>query len=339
MNNSIPILNEISTWWLGQMRSLWPGNLPRAGNRQDGLLVVIDRLSSASHDMAGALLLRRDGLETTLQPLAPDRPVRAITAPHLATGLRLPRGAVLSRDVLLPIAAMRDLQAVLGFEMDRLTPFAADEVYWGVSGITPDRARGRVSLTLSIVLRAPVEALLQTLARLGLTPSFIEIETGRIELAARQPRQRHLRDALPALCGALFIACLAVPFIRQQMALNAAAQTIAAVQPAADTAQALRQQLVTAAAGRSAITQARRAGDALQVLSILTSAVPDGTWLSDLTLKSGDLSFDGQSANAAQLIGLLSAVPGLRNPSFTAPVTRTADGKADQFSMHVSVGP
>ncbi|HYP62712.1 MAG TPA: PilN domain-containing protein, partial [Acidocella sp.] len=74
-----------------------------------------------------------------------------------------------------------------------------------------------------------------------------------------------------------------------------------------------------------------------QVLAILTDALPDDTWLSDLTLKNGDLTFDGQSANAAQLIGLLSAVPGLRDPSFTAPVTRTADGKADLFSLHATV--
>jgi general secretion pathway protein L len=54
-------------------------------------------------------------------------------------------------------------------------------------------------------------------------------------------------------------------------------------------------------------------------------------------LKSGDLTMDGQSDNAARLIGLLSAVPGLRDPNFTAPVTRTADGRADQFSLHAAV--
>ena len=110
--------------------------------------------------------------------------------------------------------------------------------------------------------------------------------------------------------------------------LDAAAQAIAAYAPAAHTALALRQQLATAAQGRAAIAQARHAGDALQVLAILTSALPDGTWLGDLTLKSGDLTFDGQSTDAAKLIGLLSAMPGLRAPNFTAPVTRTVDGKA-----------
>ncbi len=338
------MLAEFGTWWLTQMRSLVPALDLLACRQQDALIIAIDKLSGdetgGGPKISGALLLRHNGAETNLQRLEPDRPLAAPAAPHLETGLRLPAGTVLSRDVLLPIAAARNLQAAIGFEMDRLTPFTAAELYWGVSAVKPDRARGRVSLRLSIVPRNVVEALSRPLAQAGLSPSFIETGTGRIELDGTQPRKRpSARAALPALCAVLFVACVAAPFIRQQMALNEAARAVAALQPQADKAQALRQQLITAAAGQSAIAQARRTGDALQVLATLTNALPDDTWLTDLTLKSGDLTFDGQSTNAAKLIGLLSNVKGLHDPSFTAPVTRTADGKADIFSMHVSVGP
>jgi general secretion pathway protein L len=332
------MLAEIFAWWAGQMRSLLPGGISRAGWRQDALIIAIDRLTAEGETPSGTLLLRRNGQETQLQPL--NQPLPSPPAPHLPTCLRLPPGTVLCRDVTLPLGAARDLTAVIGFEMDRLTPFALDEVYWGVGALTPDRTRGRLSLRLAFVLRAPMEALLEALARLRLIPAFIEAETGRIDLAAAPPRPNRIpQTALAALCGLLALACLAPPFLHQQMALDAAAQAIAGAAPAAHTAQALRQQLAIAASGRAAIAQARRAGDVLQILATLTTALPDGTWLSDLTLKSGDLTMDGQSANAAGLIGSLSAIPGLRDPSFTAPVTRTADGKADQFSLHVAVSP
>ncbi len=332
------MLPEFALWWVAQMRSLAPGLLAPSGRKADALIIA---LNDATDHPTGTLLLRREGQESYLRPLDlthPFTPPFTPSAPHLPTALRLPHGAVLCRDVVLPLAAARDLTAVLGFEMERLTPFAADELYWSVSGLNFDRARGKLSLTLSIVPRAQADALRTALARAGIIPTFIETETGRIDLAppSRQPGQ-HLRTGLSVLCGALALACLATPFLRQQMALNAAADAIAAATPEAGKAQALRQQLTAAAQGRAAIAQARHAGDALQVLSLLTAALPDGTWLSDLTLKSGDLTFDGQSGNAAQLINLLSAVPGLRAPSFTAPVTRTADGKADLFSMHVTV--
>jgi general secretion pathway protein L len=329
------MLGEIADWWVGQMRTLIPAGWFPASRQPDALIVVIDRLEDGER-LNGYAVLRRNGEESAIGSLDQDRP--ALAEPRLATGLRLPRDAVLTRELVLPLAAARDLAAVIGFEMDRFTPFAAEELYWGVSGLKRDRTRGKLSLQLSFVLRAQVEALRQALARIRLAPSFIEAEHGRIDLETAPKRaDRWLQTGLSALCGVLALACLASPFLRQQMALDAVAQTIAERAPAASKALALRQQLAVAASGRAAIAQARRAGDALQVLATLTDALPDGTWLSDLTLKSGDLTFDGQSTDAARLIGLLSAVPGLRDPSFTAPVTRTADGTADQFSLHASV--
>jgi general secretion pathway protein L len=329
---------EAGLWWVDQMRSLVPGGLSRAGRQPDALIAVIDRLADETTGAAisGNFLLRRNGQERLAGPLDQHPP------PAMAAGLplllRLPPGTVLTREIVLPLAAARNLQTVIGFEMDRLTPFAADEVFWGTAGATPDHAKGRLSLRLFVVPRAPVAALCGMLAGLRLAPAFIEVPGGRIPLAGARPPASRLRQmGVSALCVVLALACLATPFIRQQIALDAAAQKIAAYQPAAHMALALRQKLDIAASGRAAILQARRSGDALQVLATLTEALPDGTWLSDLALKSGDLTMDGQSDNAARLIGLLSAVPGLRDPNFTAPVTRTADGRADQFSLHADV--
>jgi len=324
------MLRDVAQWWVEQMRSLIPGIAALASHQRDALIVAVDGLSDDSP--SGTLLLREAGVETPLGPLQ-SPPETA-----LATGLRLPLGAVLQRDVVLPLAAAHGLQTVLGFEMDRLTPFSADEVYWGIAGVQRDSAREKLTLRLSVVLRPQVDAFVQGLAGFNLMPSFIEVPGGRIELPNSHKRADQYRQwGLSGLCAVLALACLATPFIRQQMALDAAAQTIADNATTAHVAMGLRQQLTIAASGRAAIAQARRSGDALQVLATLTAALPDGTWLSDLTLKPGDVTFDGQSDNAAQLIGALSAVPGLHDPSFTAPVTRTADGKADQFSLDAKV--
>jgi general secretion pathway protein L len=332
------MLAEFTEWWTTQMRSLLPG-LPGAGRMTDALIVAIDRLDEedAAVTISGALLHRRGGHEILAGTLDLDGPAPELAASRLAVGLRLPPEAVLVREVVLPLAAARDLQTVLGFEIDRLTPFSTSELYWGVSGLTPDKARGKLKLNLSCVLRTQVETLRQALGRIRLIPSFIDTGTGRIDLAMTSPGSRRTKYALSALCGILAVACVIVPSIQQQIGLDRSAATIAAAAPAARTAQTLRLNLAAAAAGGTAIAQAEHDGDALNVLATLTAALPDDTWLSDFTLKSGDLSFDGQSANAARLIGLLSAVPGLRDPSFTAPVTRSADGKADLFSIHATV--
>jgi len=331
--------NLFSDWWLRQLRALVPPGWMPAPKSRDALIIAIDRLDDTQAPLAGELLLRRAGRELPISPLLQPCELAA-TDRHLATFLRLPPDAVLSRDLVLPLAAGDHLRTVIGFDMERLTPFTADELYWSVSGLQRDRARGKLSLKLTFVLRAQVEALRPALARLRLAPTCIETAHGRIELTAKPGRADGLRQhALSALCGVLALLCVALPFLRQKLALDAVAQTIAAETPAAEQAMALRRQIAIADSGRAIVASARHDGDALQVLAMLTAALPDGTWLSDLALNAGDLTIDGQSSNAAKLIGLLSAVPGLRNPSFTAPVTRTADGSADLFSLHATVAP
>jgi len=330
---------EFTEWWLNQMRGLLPAGLVPAGALPDARIIAIKELASpaASGPAAGTILLRRGGQESVIAALDLDHP-RQVAPIRLATGLRLPAGQIMCREVTLPLAAARNVEAVIGFEMDRLTPFTADELFWGIGGLRQDRAHGRISVNLFFVLRAQLETLLLSLRRAGLHPAFIETGTSRIDLASEHRPAGQLRQrSLAALCGVLALACLATPFLRQQLALDSAANAIAAVSPAAAVAERLRRQLDIASSGQAAIAEAQRQGDALQVLSLLTDALPDGTWLDDLTLNSGDLTFDGRSSNAAALIGRLSAMPGLKDPSFTAPVTRTADGSADQFSLHATV--
>lgn len=319
------MLAELFAWWATQIRSL----LPVRRLAPDAVIIAV--MSSAAQPQ-GSLLLRQGGKEVFLGPLGGTKP-----AAGLPMVLRLPEGSMLSRGLSLPLAAGRELRGAIGFELDRLTPFAEGELFWGVSSPVVDRSRERLDLRLSVVPRAGLSPLLAGLARLRLTPDFIEAECGWIALDKRRGPRLRPWHGWAGLCAALALACLLIPVLRQQVALDAAKVAIAARATAAEQAEALRRQLLIAASSDAAMAQARRQEDALAVLAALTQALPDGTWLDDLSLKDGNLSLDGESVDAARLIPLLSAVPGFRNPSFTAPVTRGASGDADQFSLHVSV--
>lgn len=331
------MLNEIWVWWVRQIKSLIPAAWRGTGG-EDAVIVRIDRLDEVPERSEGAILLRRRGAETFAAPLRFSGADFAGAA-NLATALRLPPGTVLRREVRLPAAAERDLVRVLGFEMDRLTPFTPDEIFWGVGGVRRE-APGAIKLNLLITLRAPLENLLAALARGKLRPGYVEDAGGRIALSpGLAPRKKGFYAALYGLCAVLALACLAVPVIRQQAALDAAQARIDALTPAAHEAMRLRQRLAIAASGQEAVAAAQASGDALQILAALTAALPDDTYITDFTLKSGELTFDGESANAARLIALLAAVPKFQNPGFAAPVTRAINGSADLFSIHLTVSP
>jgi len=332
------MLAQVFAWWWRQIVSLVPARLRRVGP-QDAVIISIDRWDEDFGRPSGAILVRRAGEERFAAPLKLSGRALPNPAPGLATALRLPADMVLHRDINLPLAAGRDLPSVLGFEMDRLTPFEPNEILWSISNLRRDPVRG-LAMTLLITLRAPLERLLESLAECNLKPAFVEAPAGRIALSPPSGGSgRKLQLSLLGLSALLALACLAIPPIRQHLALHAVQSEIAALQPAARQALALRHQLNIAASGQSAIAAAQRSGDVLQTIAALTAALPDGTYLTDLTLKSGDLTFDGASTNAARLIAVLAGVPGFNNPRFVAPVTRAISGQSDLFSIRVTAAP
>ncbi len=348
------MLREFLDWWLRQIASLLPARLRQGEGRQADALVI-----SADADGAAAeLSTRRNGRLASLGRFALDEPGLARAEAALArrgvrqpgraqaTVLLLPAALLLERDVSLPLAAERDPEQVLQFEMDRLTPFDATEVFWTWTLRARDRVRARLHLRVSLVPQAAIRPLLATLSRIGIAPTTLEFATGsglrRIGMAhTHAGRGRRTRLALAAaLCASLALAAIVTPFVRQSLAARALDRRIAALAPGVAAAEALRARITREAAGKDVLVAERgRVGDALAAIAAVTDILPDDTYLTDFTLRSRKLVMNGRSAAAARLIGLLSAAPQLREPAFLAPVTRSETGRADLFSIRAELAP
>jgi general secretion pathway protein L len=358
------VLREFASWWARQMLALVPARLVPDAGRADALLVILQD----APDSPLTLSLRRRQRESLIGRFSHDEPgLRAAAAAlrqqprairrHVV--LRLAGRALLARDVTLPLAAERDVSRVLSYEMDRLTPFTAEEVFWKASVMRRDRARGRMELRLLLVPKAALAPVMAALARIGGAPTAIEAAsdgsladaTQRIDLmpeAASRNRSRIL--ALTAgLAGALALAALVIPFVAQSRARARVERDIAALQPQVAEVTALRRRLAAGAAGADIVAAERaRIGDALQVLATVTDLLPDDTVLSELSLRQGRLGISGQSQAAARLIPTLAADPLIRNPSFVAPVTRAlpvglnnrgSGTPSDLFSIRAELSP
>src|ERR1700732_5606054 len=86
------------------------------------------------------------------------------------TVLRLGEADVLGKTVSLPLAAERELDHALASEMDRETPFTAEEIYWNHRVIEADRQNGRLSVRLWLIPKASLDPLLTDLAAVGIRP-------------------------------------------------------------------------------------------------------------------------------------------------------------------------
>ncbi|HSZ93415.1 MAG TPA: PilN domain-containing protein [Acetobacteraceae bacterium] len=341
------VLREVLRWWARQMRALLPQALLPDASQSDALLVAMAGMSDAPQIR---LSLRRRRRETPLGSFRLDEAGRraAMAAIRQRSGrviLRPDPAAVLERKVMLPLAAEHDVTQVLRYEMDRLTPFAAEQVFWSAIVERRDRAAGRLEIRLSLLPKSLVQPALATIAAIGLKVSAIETASHSgaprlIDLVPPSSQRRRTLAFAWAACGVLAVIALATPFVTQSLARRTVEARIADLQPRIAQAEALRRRLAAGSAGNDVIaTEHAGIGDALQVLATVTELLPDDTVLADLSLRQSKLSISGRSRAAPVLIPAMAGDPALHNPSFAAPVTRTPDGNADTFVIRAELGP
>jgi hypothetical protein len=147
------MLNELVSWWARQMLDLVPQRWRQSAPGPANATVVAWR--DAGGDVE--LFNRREHRETSLGRFPRDdggwRMARAAlgkTRPP-ATVLRLPAGYVLERQISLPLAAEQGLDRVVRYEMDRFTPFSAEEVFWSCAVQRRDRAQGKLAAGIALV--------------------------------------------------------------------------------------------------------------------------------------------------------------------------------------------
>jgi general secretion pathway protein L len=345
------MISEFFIWWFGQLTDLLPEGLRRSALAAPDAVVISPIGTLGSSVDAVAVSLRRNGKETPLGRFGLGG-AELSELPHAAgrpTVLRLEERDVLGKTVSLPLAAERELGQALAFEMDRETPFKAEDLYWNHRIEAADRQSGRLSIRLVLTPKAGLAALLTALDRVGIHPRRAEIVDGPdagfylpLDSNGGRAHRSSSRALWPtaACCVALGLASAVIPFLRQEIALAALDREIASARAAASEADGLRQEIDRLSGSADFIESERdNAGRPLVVLAAATRVLPDDTYLTEMELKQRKVTLTGRSAAAARLIGPLAADGTFRNPGFAAPVTRLEALHSELFTINAEVGP
>ena len=345
------MFREFFDWWCAQLADLLPQELRRSALGTSDALVIAPIGPLGQRVEAVVVDQRYNGKESTLGHFALGA-LGTADLPRMAgktTVLRLGEADVLGKTVTLPLAAERELDQALAFEMDRETPFTAEELYWNHRVIEADRQNGRLSVRLWLVPKASLDPLLTDLASVGIQPRRVEIADGPdkgafLPLNGDGSRKHHASHRLlwpaTACCAALAIAAVVTPFARQELTLASLNAQVAVARDAAAEADRLRQDIDRLSGSAGFIESERdKAGRPLVVLASTTRVLPDDTYLTEMELRQRKLTLSGRSAGAARLIGALAADPEFRNPGFSAPVTRLEALRAELFTINAEVRP
>ena len=353
------MINDLLRWWVRQLADLAPATLRASADGADMLVAEMAADWNAASGPAAKLnfIQRRNGRDNLLGQYAPGSEALAglLAALHrrgqpTLLRLRVPSHLLLEREVVLPLAAETELNNVMRYEMNQLTPFTAEQVYWSATTQRRDARRGKLTLLLLMIPKLPLTPLLGALRDAGLPATAIEVAESSsgsrmrvIGLHERRPEigwRSRIPEILGVSCASLAVVAVALPFLLQSLRAAALNQEIVRLAPRVQQTEMLRQQLLAAARTGNAVAAARaEVGDPLAVLAAVTQALPNDSFLTELTLNHLQLNIAGQSAAAAALLAALSAYPIMTDVAFSAPVTRDTASRKDLFSIQSRVAP
>ena len=271
-------------------------------------------------------------------------PVLAPAIADLPRWLLLPASAGLRRRLSLPAAAAERLRDVVGFEIDRQTPFSADAVVFDAR-IIGRRADGQLDAELVAVPRVQFDTAVAGLGALAATLSGVDLADadGRplgINLLASEARHRQTDRwrgwnlALAAVALIALAAGLWQVLANRRQAADAFEQRVSAASSEARQVAAQRQRLLDAVEGAAFLDRARSGRPtAVEVLDELSRRLPGSTYLEKLSIEGDQLLLIGLSSEAPALVGRLEGSPLWRSPALTGGLTPDPRTRRDRFTL------
>jgi general secretion pathway protein L len=327
-------------WWL---EGLWIGLPTRArsalfAERVDLVVRLAgDTATVGARDAEPITVDTSDAAaKTAIAPLLPPTHVPDVT-------VLLPAGVVLEHTLRLPTAVEGELGDVLRHELDRLTPFAIDDIVFDYH--VRERSDSTLLVDVALIQRGALQALVAKIECLGLRPSAITTEDAHgarrpLNVLPRRRRLRlpvarlSLRPALGVSAALLLVAALYLPLPHYDNVLAAQTATVETARTEAVAARArLTEQEAALATGER--LGERRSGyvPPVALLRELTAQIPEHTWLSRFAITRGEVHLQGESAAATELLQLLESSELLRDVQFQAPVSRSDESGQEQFTI------
>jgi general secretion pathway protein L len=258
---------------------------------------------------------------------------------------------VLFRSLDFPEKAVDFLGGMIGTQIDRLTPWTADDAVFGWT--SPSAApNGRIELTLAATSRQAIQPLLQLATNLGAAsiaafaaPPAVGSASAKV-MVFDQP-----------ISGALGHGLDVPRFLRLILlgtGLAAATSIMLATYVGSDLDSEQQQLLRRISERRASLRLNPNAGGSafellakrkqtspsgVVVLEALSQALPDGTYVTELRIEGDKVQIVGMTQDAPSLIRLMEKSPQFARATFFAPTTRAQNEPGERFHIEARITP
>ncbi len=260
--------------------------------------------------------------------------------------LCLPRDKVLIKPLKLPLATEENLCEVLAFEMDRQTPFTAEQVYYDFAVTARHPREQTLELSLVLTPRQELDEILTALADRGIHPDLVTVnsdntdELRNVNLLPEKHRSR--KTVTPQLINimigimalVLLTGAVSLPLLGQRHKIKMLEPLLETAETKAKVAGRLRDKVDgLKAESRFLVNKKQSTLLVLQVMDEVTRILPDDSWVFQMQIRGPEVQIQGQSASAAALIPLIESSDILHNARFRSPVTQAPRSNLERFHL------
>jgi len=319
LDKAIAIARAFLRWWVAELAACVPARLKKRFARTPE-----------------AVVLQYGGDLTHVDPALRRR----LEQGKAAVTIRLPADSALITRVSLPAAAAANLAEVLRFELDRRTPFSADDVHFTHRIVERDQAK--IDVALTVARKTVVEDAVAKATALGLRVTAVDVdgEPGNLLSAVELPdrRKRVVARARYAAAFAAFAALVYLPIHQAEVTAIEAQREAAAARKNAEAVARQKEQLAKASeAARFLVARKQAAPSVSEILNELTRVLPDNTYLVQLDIRDGEIQFAGLSGATSELFPLIDRSPVLAEPKFRSAVTLDQVGGRERFEIGAKI--
>lgn len=255
------------------------------------------------------------------------------------------------RELEMPLAVQDRLQQVLGYELDRLTPLKASELYYDFRVKQKNLSASTCTVELAAAPRVRVDPMLAeakrrniAVTRLLLSPSDVDTQLDLLKTAqaatddSNKPRS-WITPALFGLCLALVIALVAWPLWQMRQHLLALQPIESSAKTDAQIASVVQQQLEKQISDYNLPLARKYSGPlVVQLLDDLSKRLPDDTWAQSIEIrtipaqKTKEVVLQGETGSGGKILQIVQESPLIKDPTFKATMTRVAPN-AERFHI------
>ncbi len=343
-------------WWGRELGALLPTRLRKIIDESSGLLVVepkVDRLeisyeTRTQSQYLGEFELNDLGRSKFLE-LVNNR--QEIGSAEVL--IRLPREYVVDKQIFVPEAAAKNLQQVIGYELDRYTPFKADQVYFDFVVEGKDKVNNQIKLLLLAAPKEKLNKLLEGIQNWGFTPALVDCEqTPRgLDKKNRQynllPEQyRHKKNQMPniimlaTMVLMLLFAGSALVFplwLEFQIVEELTGQSRKAERLAIKVDDTKKKVDELYEVTNELINNKQNVPSLVEMLDSLSKLMEDDTWLTKLKYSDNKLEIHGRSPTASVLISTFEKNAMFKNTKFISPVNQDKKTGLEWFQISTDI--